>query len=280
MSARYPIPRRLRTIPNGITLLIDTHCHLYFDAYDEDRDAVIERAAAAGVTRMILPAVDAASGQAGIELAARYPGVYAAVGIHPNDSKDFQPEHLAQIEAQAGQPKVVAIGEIGLDYHWEFSPKADQFRALAAQLALAARLELPVILHNRESSDDLIAVLRDWTPTLPASLRDRPGVLHSFSAPPHIADEALRLGFYLGFTGPITYKNAEELRAIAARVPADRLLIETDGPYLTPQQHRGKRNEPAYVRFVADRLAALRLTSIEEIAAQTTANAERLFRLR
>jgi len=260
-------------------MLIDTHCHLYFDAYDEDRDAVIERAAAAGVTRIILPSVDLASGQAGIDLASKHAGIFAAVGIHPNDTKNFQPEHLAQIEAQARLPKVVAIGEIGLDYHWDDSPKEAQFRALEAQLELAMRLELPVILHNRESSEDLISVLRTWVTTLPPSLKDHPGVLHSFSAPPAIAEQAIALGFYLGFTGPITYKNADELRSIAARIPADRILIETDGPYLTPQQYRGKRNEPAYVRFVADRLASLRLTTLENIAEQTTANAERLFKL-
>lgn len=260
-------------------MLIDTHVHLYFDAYDEDRNEVMARATTAGVTRAILPAVDLASGAAAIRFAAQYPGIYAAVGIHPNDTATFASEQIAQIEAQATQPGVVAIGEIGIDYHWDFSPPETQRIAFEAQLALAQKLNLPVIIHNREASDDVIAVLQTWVAGLTGPLRERPGVLHSFSAPLTIAEKALDLGFYLGFTGPITYKNADELRTVAARVPADRFLVETDGPYLTPQQHRGKRNEPAYVRYVAERLAALRQTTLADIEAQTTANAEHLFRL-
>lgn len=260
-------------------MLIDTHCHLNFNAYDEDRAAVIARAAEVGVSRVINPATDLESGAAAIALAAQYPGVFAAVGIHPNSTVSFQYSDLDAIEAQARSGKVIAIGEIGIDYHWDDSPKDVQRRAFEAQLGLAARLELPVIIHNREAGDDVIAVLRAWLPTLPESLQNRPGVLHSFSAPPPIAEQALAMGFYLGFTGPITYKNADELRSIAARTPLDRLLIETDGPFLTPQAHRGQRNEPAYARFVAERLASLHNLPIEAIEAQTTANAERLFRL-
>ncbi len=258
--------------------LIDTHCHLNFESYAADLADVWARAAAVGVTRVINPAVDLESGAAAIALTTTHPGIFAAVGIHPNSTAQFTAADLEQIEVQArSSPKVLAIGEIGIDYHWDDSPPAVQRRAFEAQLDLAARLELPVIIHNREASDDVIAVLRAWIPSLPESLRGRPGVLHSFSAPPNIADQALELGFYLGFTGPITYKNADELRSIAARVPPDRLLIETDGPFLAPQSHRGKRNEPAYVREVADRLAALRLVDLPTVAAQTTANAERLF---
>ncbi len=260
-------------------MLIDTHCHLNFNAYDEDRAAVIARAAESGVTRIINPATDLETGAAAIALAVQYPGIYAAVGIHPNSTANFQPADLDAIEQQARSSKVVAIGEIGIDYHWDDSPKDVQRRAFESQLSLAARLELPVIIHNREASEDVIAVLRDWIPTLPASLRDRPGVLHSFSAPSRTAEQALSMGFYLGFTGPITYKNADDLRSIAARVPADRLLVETDGPFLTPQAYRGKRNEPAYVRFVAERLAGLRVIDQATLDAQTTANAERLFKL-
>jgi TatD DNase family protein len=261
-------------------MLIDTHCHLNFDAFDADRDALFDRAAAAGVTYFINPSVDIASGLAAQQLASQYPHVFAAAGIHPNSTAQFSDSDLAQIEAQArSSSKVVAIGEIGLDYHWDDSPKPVQRAAFEAQLALAAKLELPVIIHNREASDDVIAVLREWVPTLPDSLKARPGVLHSFSAPAAIADQALALGFYFGFSGPITYKNADDLRAIAARLPANRLMVETDSPYLTPQAHRGKRNEPAYVRYVAERLATLRLTTEAEIELQTTANAKRLFAL-
>ena len=261
-------------------MLIDTHCHLNFDAYDADRDALLARAVAIGVTYFINPSVDLDSGLAAQRLAAQYPNVFAAAGIHPTSTADFSDSHLEQVEHQArSSPKVVAIGEIGLDYHWDDSPKPVQRAAFEAQLNLAARLKLPVIIHNREASDDVIAVLRDWVATLPADHKARPGVLHSFSAPAAIADQALELGFYFGFSGPLTYKNADDLRAIAARIPADRLLVETDAPFLTPQAHRGKRNEPAYVRFVADRLASLRLTTEAEIESQTTANAIRLFAL-
>lgn len=259
--------------------LLDTHCHINFDSYDGDRDDVIMRAGEAGVTRIINPAVDLESSDAALAMATKYPGMFAAVGIHPNSSKDFEPSWIDTIAELAAQPKVVAIGEIGLDYHWDESPKAKQFEAFEAQLALAAKLELPVIIHNREASDDMITILEKWATTLPASLRERPGVLHSFSAPKAIAERAINIGFYLGFTGPITYKNADDLRRIAASVPLERIVVETDGPFLTPTPHRGKRNEPAYIPLIADRLAALRQISLEALAEATTANAERLFNL-
>jgi TatD DNase family protein len=259
--------------------LIDTHCHINFDGYDEDRAAVIARATDAGVTRIINPAVDLETSQAAIDLAAQYDGMYAAVGVHPNSTADFKPEWIEAFAALAKAPKVVAIGEIGLDYHWDESPKAKQFEAFEAQLELAAKLELPVIIHNREASDDVMAILKRWVTTLPASLKDRPGVLHSFSAPSEIAERAIQAGFYLGFTGPITYKNADELRRIATRAPLDRIVVETDGPFLTPTPHRGKRNEPAYIPLIVERLASLKQISIEELGEATTANAVRLFDL-
>jgi TatD DNase family protein len=259
--------------------LIDTHCHLNFHQFDADRAAVVERAARAGVARILIPAVDAESASQAVALAAEYAGVFASVGIHPNDTADFSEADLDPIRDLASAPKVVAIGEIGLDYHWDKSPKEAQWRAFEAQLALVRELEMPVIIHNREASDDVIAILETWARDLPPALRDRPGVLHSFSAPQSIAERALACGFYLGFTGPITYKNADDLRQIAALMPLDRLLIETDAPYLTPTPHRGQRNEPAYVRLVAERIAALRRLPLDEIASATTANAARLFQL-
>ncbi|MFW5748742.1 MAG: TatD family hydrolase [Chloroflexota bacterium] len=259
--------------------LIDTHCHLNFDAYDDDRDAVIQRAVKAGVRRMIIPATDLTTSREAIALAEQYDGIYAAVGIHPNSTADFDESLIDQIAALADHPKVIAIGEIGLDYYWDKSPPEQQQRAFRAQLELATRLELPVIIHNRDAGPDVMGILTPWAPTVAEHMRQRPGVMHSFSAPVEIAERALAAGFYLGFTGPLTFKKAEDLRKIARRVPIHRVLIETDGPFLTPEPYRGRRNEPAYVLHVADRLGSLHRLPLDEIARLTTANAERLFNL-
>ncbi len=260
-------------------MLVDTHCHLNFERYDDDRNEVIQRAADAGVTRVINPGIDLDTSQQALALAKQYDGVYAAVGFHPNDTAAFTPAMLASIREMASEAKVVSIGEIGLDYHWDKSPKAKQAEAFEAQLELAAELELPVIIHNREASEDVIPILENWAKTLPDSLKGRAGVLHSFSAPQAVADRVLAAGFYLGFTGPLTFKKSEDLRHIAAGLPLDRILVETDGPFLTPHPHRGKRNEPAYIPLIVDRLAALHQISTNNMAEHTTANAERLFRL-
>jgi len=261
--------------------LIDTHCHLDFDSYDSDRPAVLSRAREAGVIAVVNPAVDLTSSAAVCRLAAGEPLIFAAVGIHPNSSAGFDPASMDELRALAGQPRVVAIGEIGLDYYRDRSPKETQRRALEAQLDLAAELALPVIIHNREATADMLAVLGGWVDGLAAGhpLRGRPGVLHSFSGTVSDAERAVELGFCVGITGPITFKNADELRRVAAHVPEDRLLIETDGPFLTPHPYRGERNEPAYVRLVADRIAGVRVSTYEAVAAQTAQNAVRLFAL-
>jgi TatD DNase family protein len=260
--------------------LIDTHCHLDFDTFEDVREDLLREAADAGVMRLIDPGTDVPRSRAAVMLAETYPAVWAAVGIHPNRSADFAgtlPEDLRQL---AEHPRVVAIGEIGLDYYRDSSPKDVQRRAFEAQLDLATERGLPVIIHNREADADVLDILTAWVTALPDSLKERPGVLHSFSASLAVAERALELGFYLGFTGPITYKTADDLRHIAARIPADRILVETDAPFLTPHPHRGKfPNHPAYVRFTAERIAALRNLSDDEFADQTTANAERLFGL-
>mgnify|MGYP003632662828 CR=1 FL=1 len=259
--------------------LIDTHCHLNFHKYNEDRDAVLQRAQDAGVNRVIIPAIDLESCQEAIDLSEQYEGIYVAVGIHPNSTVGFDDATLAKIREWASHEKVVSIGEIGLDYHWDKSPKDVQRKAFEQQLELASDLELPVIIHNREASDDVMDVLETWATTLSDSLKDRPGVLHSFSAPPEIAERALAIGFYLGFTGPITFKKADDLRDIAKTVPLNRILVETDGPFLTPEPYRGKRNEPAYVQYMTEKLAELHHISYEQMAEHTTANAEYLFNL-
>jgi TatD DNase family protein len=267
-------------------MLIDTHCHLDFDAYDNDRDAVLARAFAADVHFVINPATDLVTSRAAIALSKKYDGaagstqVFGVVGVHPNSTADFTPSMIDELrELAKANETVVAVGEIGIDYYWDKSPRDTQIEAFEVQLALAAELELPVIIHNREASDDVMAVLETWVKNLPSGLRERPGVLHSFSAPPQIAERALAAGFYLGFTGPITYKNADELRHIAATVPDDRIVVETDGPFLTPVPYRGKRNEPAYIPLMVERLAALKTQPVEAFGRKTTENAIRLFRL-
>ena len=266
--------------PRHPATLIDTHCHLDFERFDRDRDEVVARALAAGVERIVVPAIDKDNWSKVVALAEQYESVYAAVGVHPNAAAVWpnatavwQDSWLGVLRDLAQHEKVVAIGEIGLDYYWDKSPAAIQKRALSMQLELAAELKLPVILHNRESSADLIDLLRH------SSIAGEPeaGVLHSFSADWKTAVSALDMGFYLGFTGPVTFKKADELRHLAARVPLDRILVETDAPFLTPHPYRGKRNEPAYVAYVAERLAALHGVETAEFAQQTTANAHRLF---
>ena len=260
-------------------MLVDTHCHINFDSYDVDRADVLMRAATAGVQTIINPAVDLATSHEILKLTEQCGGVYAAVGIHPNSTVDFDDSMITEIEALAHNAKVVAIGEIGLDYHWRESPKETQWKAFEAQLALAKQLELPVIIHNREASEDVMNILDQWVKDLPPKIKERPGVMHSFSAPEAIATRALAVGFYLGFTGPITYKNADQLRHIAATVPLDRMLVETDGPFLTPVPYRGKRNEPAYIPLIVERLASIKQMSIEALGAATTENAYRLFEM-
>lgn len=262
-------------------VLVDTHAHLNFPQFDPDRAEVVRRAWEAGVVAVVIPAVDVEGARQALALAETYtkPALFVAVGVHPNSAAQAWrgEETLRDLEALLVHPRVVAVGEIGLDYYREFTPKSLQHVALEAQLDLAARFGKPVILHQRESAADLLAVLQAWASTLPP---DHPrGVLHSFSASWEVAEAALDMGFFLGFTGPITFKKAEDLRRIAARVPLDRLLVETDAPYLAPHPYRGRRNEPAYVRFVVEKLAELHGLPLDTMARHTTENAWRLFEL-
>lgn len=233
----------------------------------------MQRARAAGVSRIITPALDLQNCRAVLRLADQYAGVYAAVGIHPNSTAAWQDSWIGILRDLAVHEKVVAIGEIGLDYYWDKSPKSVQQRAFGMQLELAAALQLPVIIHNREASADVVQLLA----ASPVSGRENPGVLHSFSADRETAVAALNMGFYLGFTGPVTFKKAAALREIVAQVPLDHILVETDAPFLTPHPYRGKRNEPAYVAFVAERMAQIHAMETAVFAQQTTQNALRLF---
>ena len=252
-------------------MLVDTHCHLDLEHFDADREAVVERARAAGVTRILIPGIDLAACRHAVALAEQYAEVYAAVGIHPNSTADFSEETLAELRDLARHPKVVAVGEIGIDLYWKTVPLEIQERAFRGQLALAAELERPVIIHDREAHAEVMAVLTELAP--PAGV-----VLHSFSGDGTMAEAALAAGCYLGVDGPLTYKKNDELRAIFARAPEDRILIETDAPYLPPQPRRGQRNEPAFVAYVAEKLAEVRGTTLAALGPALAANAARLFR--
>jgi len=251
--------------------LIDSHAHLNFPQFDADREAVIARARKAGLVAILNVGTDLASSRTAVKLAEKYDFLYAAVGVHPHDARTLTPTVLDELRRLARHPKVVAIGEIGLDYYRDLSPRPMQQWAFADQLALAAELGLPVVVHSREAHDDVLATLQGW---------DGVGVLHSYSAGPERLEEVLELGFYIGISGPVTFPKANRLRAVAATVPLERLLVETDCPYLTPEPHRGRRNEPAYVQYVVEAVARARETSPKAVARATADNARRLFGMR
>ena len=248
--------------------LIDSHAHLDSVKFDGDREAVIERAREKGVVAILTVGENLASSRAAVALAEKHEPVYAAVGVHPHDAKTLTPAVLDGLRALAHHPKVVAVGEIGLDYYRDLSPRPVQRQAFADQLELATELGLPVVVHSRDAHDDVLSVLEGW---------DGTGVLHSYSAGPERLEEVLGLGFYVGISGPVTFPKAERLRAVAAAVPLDRLLVETDCPALTPVPYRGRRNEPAYVRYVAEQAARARGVPAETVARATVDNARRLF---
>ncbi len=264
--------------------LVDTHCHLDFEAFDGDRLQVVEAARAAGIDRILNPGIDLMSSQAAIALGTQFPEVYAAVGIHPNDAaKSWTADSPDALRRLAGFPKVVAIGEIGLDYYRDWTAPELQRSVFEAQLGLAAEVGLPVIVHSRQAFTDILAMLADWVSGLKESgstLAERPGVLHSFSGSLEEAGKASEIGFLIGITGPVTFRNARELQQVVAELSLDRLLIETDAPFLAPQPRRGDRNQPAYVEWVARKIAELHGCPFETVAGQTRINADRLFRWR
>lgn len=258
-------------------MLTDTHVHLDDPRYDSDRDAVIARAREAGVDTLITVSCDLATSRAAVELAERYPFVYAAIGVHPHEVRQIGDGWYDELRRLAQHPKVVAYGEIGLDYHYNYSPPKLQRERFREQILLARELRLPIIVHTRDAQADTIAILRE------EGAHDTGGVFHCFTGDARLAKEGLDLGFYLSISGVVTFRSAEDLREIVRTLPMERLLIETDCPYLTPVPYRGKRNEPAYVRLVADTIASLRndgaSLSAEDVGRLTAANARRLFKL-
>jgi TatD DNase family protein len=252
--------------------LADSHCHLDFNTFDDDRGGVIAAAEQAGLVAIVNPGTSLETSRAAVTLAETYPMVYAAVGVHPHDASTFSRTTSAELRQLASHPKVVAIGEIGLDYYRNYSPRDAQRRAFAAQLELAGELKLPVIIHNRDAAQETMGVLRDWA----RGGACRRGVLHSYSAGLEWLERVLDLDFYIGVSGPVTFAKATTLQRVVQRTPLERLLVETDAPFLTPEPYRGRRNEPAYVQYVTNKVAALKELRPEQVAEQTTRTLARL----
>jgi len=250
--------------------MIDSHAHLEMDEFNEDRDNVVERARAAGLVAVIVVGTSVPDSAKAVEMIGIYDLVYASVGVHPHEVKDIDATTYDSLRVLAQRNKVVAIGEIGLDFYYNHSPRELQFQHFAEQLDLAIELELPVIIHDREAHAETLEFLGQRK----GRLR---GVLHCFSGDRRMAKKCLDLGFYLSIAGPVTYKKSEELREVARYLPADALLVETDSPYLAPEPFRGKRNEPAFVVETAQRVAEIRGITIEELEAATERNTRQLF---
>ena len=251
-------------------MLFDTHAHYDDEAFDADRDAVLTALPGQGVGLVLNPGCDVESSRKAVQYAAAYPHVYAAVGIHPENCGGYTAGNLAALEKLAQQPGVAAIGEIGLDYYWEQNPPRElQQRVLRDQFALAQELDLPVIVHDREAHADSLAIVQEFP-----AVR---GVFHCFSGSVEMARELLKRGWYLGFDGPVTYKNARKTVEVALECPLDRMLLETDSPYMAPVPVRGTRNDSRSVRYIAEKLAALRGLDTDELIRLTAENGKRLF---
>lgn len=254
-------------------MFIDTHVHLNADQYEEDVEAVIQRALDAKLEKMVVVGFDRKTITKAMELAEQYPFVYAVVGWHPVDAIDCTEEDLAWIESLAAHPKVVGIGETGLDYYWDKSPKDVQQELFRKQIRLAQKVKLPVIIHNRDATADVVRILKEEEAEITG------GIMHCFGGSVETAKECIQMNFMISLGGPVTFKNARTPKEVATEIPLDHLLIETDAPYLAPHPNRGKRNEPAWVVLVAEEIARLKEMPVEEVARQTTANALKIFKI-
>ncbi|MBP2650397.1 MAG: ycfH [Firmicutes bacterium] len=253
-------------------MLFDSHAHVDDPKFDDEQAEVIARAAANGVTGFINVGSDMLSSARSVELAGKYQSIYAAVGIHPHDASDARESDYDKLAKWTENPKVVAIGEIGLDYHYDDSPRDVQQMVFIRQLDLARKLVKPIIIHDREAHGDLMTIVKKEGQGLT-------GVFHCFSGSVEMAMEVIKMGFYISIAGTVTFNNAQKVKEVAGVVPLERLLVETDSPYLTPRPHRGKRNEPAHVRLVAEEVARLRGIDLATLAEATTNNVKKLFNI-
>ena len=251
-------------------MFIDSHAHIQLDRFDSDRSLVIERAKNSQVSIILVVGFDISTSHLAVELADRYDHIYATVGLHPHDAKRFTPQTLREIALLAEHPKVVALGEMGLDYHRNLSPKSVQKRVFEEQLDLATQLDLPIVVHNRNAFDDILSILENHSQLTG-------GVLHCFSENTKSMDRVIDVGFHIGIGGPVTYKKSQDLKQVVKVMPADSFLIETDCPWLAPQLRRGKRNEPAYITEIATKIAELRQVTIESVGQTSSQNFRKLF---
>ncbi|MFD1926725.1 TatD family hydrolase [Sporosarcina siberiensis] len=254
-------------------MYIDTHVHLNADQYEADLDEVIARALKAGVTKMIVVGFDRKTINKAMELIEEYPFIYAVIGWHPVDAIDCTEEDLTWIESLTVHPKVVGIGETGLDYHWEKSPKAVQQELFRKQIKLAQKVNLPIIIHNRDATADVVRILKE------ENAEKTGGIMHCFGGSVETAKECINMNFFISLGGPVTFKNAKTPKEVATKIPLKHLLIETDAPYLAPHPYRGKRNEPALVTLVAEEIARLKELTVEEVARVTTENALNIYKI-
>jgi TatD DNase family protein len=252
---------------------IDSHTHLNDEAYQEDYPAIIKAAVDSGVVAMLVVGCDLISSRRAIELAKEYPMIWATVGIHPHDAKTWDQKTANELQAMLAEPKVVALGEIGLDYHYLYSPKEDQLKAFTEQLQIAKAYNKPIIIHNREAHLDTYTLLTK------EHIGPAGGVMHCFSGSRELAVQFLELGLQISFAGPLTFSNANKLRNVAAEIPLERLLVETDCPYLSPHPFRGSRNEPMRVALVGEKLAELKQLTVSDVMQVTTANSRALFKI-
>ncbi|KUP04592.1 hydrolase TatD [Bacillus coahuilensis p1.1.43] len=254
-------------------MLFDTHVHLNAEQFDSDLNEVIGRAKESGVEKMVVVGFDRPTIKKAMELVEEYDFLYASVGWHPVDAIDMTDEDLVWIEELSAHPKVVALGEMGLDYHWDKSPKDVQKEVFRKQIRLARKVQLPIVIHNRDATADIVEILKE------ENAQEVGGIMHCFSGSAETAMECVELNFYISLGGPVTFKNAKKPKEVANVVPIEKLLVETDCPYLAPHPYRGKRNEPAYVRLVAEEIASIKEISIEEVEKITTQNALRVFNI-
>lgn len=252
-------------------MLFDTHVHLNAEQFEEDLEEVLGRAREVGVERMVVVGFDRPTIEKALQLIETYDELYAAVGWHPVDAVDCTEEDLNWIESLASHPKVVAIGEMGLDYHWEKSPKEIQKEIFRKQIQLAKKVKLPIVIHNRDATADVVQILKE------ENAAEVGGIMHCYGGSVETALECIEMNFYISLGGPVTFKNAKKPKEVAEQIPLDKLLIETDCPYLAPHPNRGKRNEPSYVSLVAEQIAELKGITVAEVAEVTTQNAKKLF---